>query len=156
MLAGQGTVSECQRKTKAWTLAKSVVKYCSTAVWRRFPRALPKIVQPAVEDGVVTGIVDIIAPNFGNAWTNTPLAVFEQAGIAYGDTVHLRVHHGAELVFEGSLPFCRTFGDVGKGELLAYTNELMNISFTMNAESIVERYGIGNGSDWLVSFEKVG
>ena len=57
---------------------------------------------------------------------------------------------------EGSLPFCRTFGDVGKGELLAYTNELMNISFTMNAESIVARYGIGYGSDWLVSFEKVG
>ena len=114
------------------------------------------IVQPAVEDGVVTGIVDIIDPNFGNAWTNIPLAVFEQAGISYGDTVHLRVHHGAELVFEGSLPFCRTFGDVGKGELLAYTNELMNISFTMNAESIVERYGIGYGSDWLVSFEKVG
>jgi len=110
--------------------------------------------EPALEGGVLTGIVDIIDPNFGNAWTNIPLALFEEAGFSYGDTLHLTVLHGAELVLEADLPLCRTFGEVGKGELLAYTNELMNVSFTMNQASIVERYGIGFGGDWTVTFER--
>ena len=112
--------------------------------------------EPTIEDGALTGIVDIIDPNFGNAWTNIPLALFEQAGIGYGDQLHLRVSHGDESVLEADLPLCRTFGEVGKGELLAYTNELMNVSFTMNQASIVERYGIGFGGDWTVSFSPLG
>ena len=108
--------------------------------------------EPTVNDGQVTGIVDIIDPNFGNAWTNIPLTLFEEAGIAYGDVLHLVVRHGDELVLECDLPLCRTFGEVAKGELLAYTNELMNVSFTMNQDSIVEKYGIGFGGDWTVSF----
>ena len=110
--------------------------------------------EPAVADGVLTGIVDIVDPNFGNAWTNIPQALFEEAGIAYGDTLHLCVRHDDELVLETDLPLCRTFGEVAPGELLAYTNELMNVSFTMNQESVVERYGIGFGGDWTVSFEQ--
>lgn len=110
--------------------------------------------EPALEGGVLTGIVDIIDPNFGNAWTNIPLALFDQAGIAYGDVLRVVVHHGDELVLDERMPLCRTFGEVGKGELLAYTNELMNVSFTMNQASIVERYGIGFGGDWAVSFER--
>ena len=110
--------------------------------------------EPLLENGRLKGIVDIVDPNFGNAWTNIPLTLFEKAGISYGDTLHLCVTHDGELILECDLPFCRTFGEVGKGELLAYTNELMNVSFTMNQESIVERYGIGFGGSWRVMFEK--
>ena len=110
--------------------------------------------EPEAANGQVTGIVDIIDPNFGNAWTNIPLQLFEEAGISYGDMLRLSVSHGDEPVLDCELPFCRTFGEVGRGELLAYTNELMNISFTMNQESVVERYGIGYGGDWSVRFEK--
>jgi len=112
--------------------------------------------EPALRDGALTGIVDIIDPNFGNAWTNIPRALFEQAGIAYGDLLQLSVRHGDEPVLACRLPLVRTFGEVEKGHLLAYTNELMNVSFTMNQESIVERYGIGFGGDWHVSFTPSG
>ena len=110
--------------------------------------------EPSLECGCLTGIVDIIDPNFGNAWTNIPLALAEAAGISYGDGLRLCVRHGEDLVLDCDLPLCRTFGEVAKGELLAYTNELMNISFTMNQESIVERYGIGFGGDWQVSIAR--
>lgn len=110
--------------------------------------------EPALEGGMLTGIVDIIDPNFGNAWTNIPLELFDKAGIAYGDVLRVVVHHGDELVLDERMPLVRTFGEVGKGELLAYTNELMNVSFTMNQASIVERYGIGFGGDWTVTFER--
>ena len=111
--------------------------------------------EPAFRNNQVTGIVDIVDPNFGNAWTNIPLRLFEEAGISYGDSLHLSVRRGDELALECELPFCRTFGEVAKGELLAYTNELMNIAFTMNQDSVVERYGIGYGGDWKVTFTKL-
>ncbi|MBP3893199.1 MAG: SAM-dependent chlorinase/fluorinase [Atopobiaceae bacterium] len=110
--------------------------------------------EPALEDGLLTGIVDIIDPNFGNAWTNIPISLFERAGLSYGDRLHLILEHGDEVVLDTELPLCHTFGEVEAGELLAYTNELMNVSFTMNQASIVERYGIGFGGDWRVAFEK--
>ena len=62
--------------------------------------------------------------------------------------------HAGETVLDACVPLCHSFGDVAPGELLAYTNELMNVAFTMNQSSIVERYGISYGSDWLVAFNK--
>ncbi len=110
--------------------------------------------EPAFVAGRITGIVDIVDPNFGNAWTNIPQALFEEAGIAYGDVLHLSVRHGDEVALDAELPLVRTFGEVGKGELLAYTNELMNVSFGFNQDSVVERCGIGFGGDWTVTFEE--
>lgn len=111
--------------------------------------------EPTVRNGVVSGIVDIIDPNFGNAWTNIPLSVLEAAGVAYGDLLHLRVCHDGEVVLDATAPLCHTFGEVGKGELLVYTNELMNVSFTLYQGSVVDAYGIGFGSGWDVTFERV-
>ena len=99
--------------------------------------------EPALEDGCATGIVDIIDPNFGNAWTNIPQELLQQAGIDYGDVLHVVIRHGQELVLDERMPLCRAFGEVGKGELLAYTNELMNVSVTMNF-----------GGDWTVAIER--
>lgn len=111
--------------------------------------------EPTLEDdGRITGIVDIIDPNFGNAWTNIPQELLTKAGISYGDMLRVVVCHAGKLVLDEKMPLCRTFGEVGKGELLAYTNELMNVSFTMNQASIVEKYGIGFGGSWTVSFER--
>lgn len=110
--------------------------------------------EPALEGDEATGIVDIVDPNFGNAWTNIPLSLVERLGVGYGDTMHLVVRHGDEDVLETDLPLCHAFGDVAPGELVAYTNELMNISFALDQGSVVERYGIGFGGDWHVSLRK--
>lgn len=104
--------------------------------------------------GVVTGIVDIVDPNFGNAWTNIPLELAQRAGIDYGDTLCVTLHHGEERILDATAPLCHTFGDVGRGELLAYTNELMNISFCLNQESLVERLSVGFGPAWHVEIAK--
>ena len=51
------------------------------------------ILEPTLENGIVNGIFEIGDPNFGNLWTNIPLALFEQAGFAYGDTLSLTMRH---------------------------------------------------------------
>lgn len=111
--------------------------------------------EPVREGARITGIVDIVDPNFGNAWTNIPAGLLAEVGIGYGDWLRLAVDHDGERVLEAEMPYCRTFGEVAPGELLAYTNELMNVSFTMNQASIVERYGIGFGGDWQVTLGQV-
>ena len=108
------------------------------------------LAQPALEDGVLTGIIDIVDPNFGNAWTNIPLSLLAEAGMGYGDLVHVSISHDDVQVLDATMPLCRAFGDVEPGELLAYTNELMNVSVTMNQQSLVERYGVGFGAGWAV------
>ena len=108
----------------------------------------------AIVGETVTGIVDIVDPNFGNAWTNIPLSAFERVGFGYGEALRLVVRHGCEVVFDATLPLCHTFGEVAVGAPLAYTNELMNVAFTLNQGSIVERYGIGFGADWTVAFQR--
>ena len=106
--------------------------------------------EPTSDGATLTGIVDIVDPNFGNAWTNIPFELISETGASYGDLLHLSVAHEGEAVLDRDLPLVRTFGDVATGELLCYTNELMNLAFTVNQGSVVDRFGIAFGPSWTV------
>ncbi|MBR3313794.1 MAG: SAM-dependent chlorinase/fluorinase [Atopobiaceae bacterium] len=47
--------------------------------------------EPTLRDGAAAGIVEIVDPNFGNAWTNVPVALLARLGIEYGDAIHVEV-----------------------------------------------------------------
>ena len=111
--------------------------------------------EPTLVEGGAAGIVDIVDPNFGNAWTNIGLELAQKAGIGYGRDVHVELRHEDELVLDATVPLCHTFGDVAPGELLAYTNELMNISLCLNQASLVDELGIGFGPGWRVRISPV-
>ena len=112
------------------------------------------IPEPTVEPGHVRGIFEIDDPNFGNLWTNVPLADFNGAGFAYGDIVHTKIFHGAELVFEGDVLFHKSFGFAQKGAPMLYNNELMKIGMAVTQGSMERQYGVGFGNDWIVDFTK--
>jgi hypothetical protein len=112
------------------------------------------VLRPVLEDGKVRGIFEIGDPNFGNLWTNIPLALFTQAGFAYGDLLQLTVRHDGEVVFHRKVLFHKTFGYIPKGEIVIYTNELMKISVAVNQGSLSERYHLHFGPEWEVEFEK--
>ncbi len=111
--------------------------------------------EPRVEGSKVMGYFEIGDPNFGNLWTNIPLALFEENGFAYGDQVKVVVRHAGESVFEETLLFHKSFGYVTKGEAMIYTNELMKISLAVNQGSLVDQYHLSWGDEWKVTFEKV-
>ncbi|MBQ9620415.1 MAG: SAM-dependent chlorinase/fluorinase [Atopobiaceae bacterium] len=115
--------------------------------------------EPTIEDGALTGIVDIIDPNFGNAWTNIGLATFERAGFSFGDTIHVRIFHRSgeknDEVFSSDVRFCQSFGFVEAGEPVIYVNELMNVSVAISQGSFIKRHGVGFGPAWTVAFERV-
>ena len=112
------------------------------------------ILQATIENGKVHGIFEINDPNFGNLWTNIPLALFSEAGYSYEDTLTMTVRRAGEIVLTEQLPFHPSFGCVEKGEALIYNNELMTIALSVNQGSFCERYQLGYGSEWQVEFSK--
>ena len=113
-----------------------------------------ELLEPFVEPGRVEGIFEINDPNFGNLWTNIPLAEFEKAGFAYGDYVHVTITHEEETVFDQTVLFHKSFGFAQKGAPMIYNNELMRVAMAVTQGSLSEKYGLGYGPDWKVVFAK--
>lgn len=112
------------------------------------------IPEPSMEPGVVSGILEIDDPNFGNAWTNIPTALFEEAGFAYGDQVHVLLRHGEETVFDGPMQFDRSFGFVAEGEPILYNNELEKLALAVCQGSFTDRYSAAFGPDWKITIRR--
>jgi len=106
--------------------------------------------QPGFADGSLVGTIPILDIQFGNVWTNIDRATFEEMGIDKGDMLAVTVIGDNETVYEGTLPYVSTFGDVPQGEPLAYLNSVNNLSFAINWGNFAETHGISSGADWRV------
>jgi S-adenosylmethionine hydrolase len=70
--------------------------------------------------------------HFGNLGTNLPPEATRDAGeLEVGDR---------------RIPFCRTYGDVGPGELLALLDSAGRVEIAVRDGSAAERLGLGVGS----------
>ena len=110
------------------------------------------ITEPVCSPGRAEGIFEINDPNFGNLWTNIPLADFEKSGFQYGDTLHVRITHDGAEVFAENVRFDKSFGFVEIGAPIIYNNEMMKIALAVSQGSFCERYGAGYGTDWKIVF----
>lgn len=113
------------------------------------------ILEPKLRNGKVEGIFEISDPNYGNLWTNIPLALFTEAGFAYGDHLKLTIRNEGKVVFSENVLFHKSFGYVPKGDVIIYNNEIMIVSVAISQGNFCERYKLNFGPDWEVEFEKV-
>ena len=110
--------------------------------------------EPTVAPNRVEGYFEICDPNFGNLWTNIPLAAFREAGFQYGDMVHAVICHDGEPVFDKTVLFHQSFGYAQKGEPMIYNNELMKVAMAVSQGSMLKKYGLNFGPEWTVTFTK--
>ena len=110
--------------------------------------------EPTLENGIVRGIFEIGDPNFGNLWTNIPLALFSDAGFTYGDSLHLTVRDEGRVVFSEKVLFHKSFGFAQKGQPIIYNNELMKVSLAVSQGNFSQLYNLNYGPDWEVEFKK--
>lgn len=110
------------------------------------------IQKPEVSNGRVRGIFEIGDPNFGNLWTNIPLALFTQLGFTFGSSLNLTVRHLGQVVFEDRVLFHKSFGYAQKGEVIIYNNEINRVAVAICQDSFCERYDLDFGPDWEVEF----
>ena len=112
-----------------------------------------KLDEAKIVNDEVYGVVEIVDPNFGNAWTNIPLEMFKQK-FNYGDEINTEVKHNDETLFKGSIKFVKAFGDVNKDELLIYNNEKGKIAIALSQNSFIKKYNIYFGNEYKVKFSK--
>ena len=112
------------------------------------------IYAPEVAPGQVKGYFEINDPNFGNLWTNIPLADFQRAGFQYGDMVHVSIFHEDAEVFNRTVLFHQSFGFAKKGDPMIYNNELMKVAMAVSQGSMCKKFDLNFGPEWTVIFTK--
>ncbi len=103
--------------------------------------------KPALTDGRIEGNIPILDIHYGNVWTNIDAELFDQLGVAVGDSVWVKITDGTETVFEEQVRFVSSFGGVEIGDLALYVNDILNIGLAINQGNFAEQFGIEPGPD---------
>ncbi|MFN3488986.1 MAG: S-adenosyl-l-methionine hydroxide adenosyltransferase family protein [Emticicia sp.] len=111
--------------------------------------------KPKFENGLISGGIPILDIQYGNVWTNIDAKTTSQLGLKIGDKILVKIFEGEKKVFEGTMPYVHTFGDVKEGENLCYMNSLLNLSFGMNMDDFSKKYKVGSGINWRVELKKL-
>jgi S-adenosylmethionine hydrolase len=119
------------------------------------PLLTPDIVRlpyqkPSLENGKISGTIDVLDVQYGNVWTDIDSKIFQQLKINYGDKVHVKILHGNDAVFEGDIIYGRTFAAVPAGKAVAYQNSLLNFAVGINQGSFAAQYKVGSGPAWKI------
>ena len=132
-------------------LASGLISY--EEVGEKYP--IEEIVKFDIEDPTynaegIEGYIEIDDPNFGNLWTNIDtnkaLEVFD-----YGKEVYVEVKKDNEILYAGNTMFSKAFGDVNKGEVVLYNNELMKLALAISQGSFKEEYKASFGPEYRIS-----
>ncbi|MEM8981931.1 MAG: SAM-dependent chlorinase/fluorinase [Pseudomonadota bacterium] len=106
------------------------------------------------DDGVFTGTVAGGTGYLGNAYFDIDRALFEQDDPTFGDIYSVSISNGGQLVWEGSMPYVRSFGSVAVGENLLFINSSGDLAVAINQGNFAKTHGIGYGPAWGVSIKK--
>ena len=120
----------------------------------RKPVMLP-VQDSVIKDGAIWGSVDILDTRYGSLWTNIPDTMLNDYGVSYGDSVRVTIMKDGRIVYGYTLPVCRNFTEVEKGEALVYINSLLNVGVAVSQGSFADSYRIGTGLGWVIRLEKI-
>ena len=101
------------------------------------------------------GTIPYLDFQYGNVWTNLDDALFEQLGVQPGEKLRVVIRHTDETIYEGVVPYARTFGEVPEGEPLLYLNSLMTVALALNMGDFARTHHISYGAEWSIRVEPV-
>ena len=113
-----------------------------------------KTVEPVIENGVVSGAIDVLDIRFGSLWTNIPRTMFKELNVNFGERVEVCIEHDHRIVYKNILTYAKSFADVSVGESLTYTNSLDHMAVAINQGSFANAYNIGAGTNWKITMRK--
>lgn len=107
-----------------------------------------------LEGGTLIGQVSGGTGRLGNISFNIDRALFEEITPEYGTLFRVIIRHQEKVIWEGSLPYAKSFGSVALGENLMFINSSGNVSIAVNQDSFAKKYGIGSGNDWHIQITR--
>ncbi|HTE31071.1 MAG TPA: S-adenosyl-l-methionine hydroxide adenosyltransferase family protein [Chryseolinea sp.] len=109
---------------------------------------------PKYDQGEVRGNIPVLDIQYGNVWTNVDVKTFEKLQVHSGELMLIKIYHDKALVYEGKIPYVRTFAEVPEGKPLGYLNSLLNFSIGINRGSFSKSFHVESGADWSVVLKK--
>lgn len=110
------------------------------------------VVAPTMEEGKVSGTIDVLDIRFGSLWTNVPKDMFRSLGIEIGGRVEVTIENDTRCVYRNVMSYAHSFAEVNVGEPLVYINSLDCMAVAINQGSFARAYNIGTGNSWKISF----
>jgi S-adenosylmethionine hydrolase len=107
------------------------------------------------EGTVLAGTIPALDYQYGNVWTNLKEDLFARFDPKFGEWFRVTITQSGRKIYDGEMPYVRSFGDVPEGSSLLYLNSLMNVSFALNMGDFSKTYHIGRGAQWAVRIEKI-
>jgi len=93
-------------------------------------------------NGSVEGNIEILDVRFGHLWSDISEDHLRNLDLNYGEMLNVEVLYQKEILYRGTVPFCKTFDDVSPGDALVYINSLMNAALGIHRKSFADEYGI--------------
>lgn len=107
-----------------------------------------------IENGVM-GQIDILDVRFGSLWTSIPYEDFKKWGFKFGDKVLVKIYNKDNVVYTGTIDYGKSFADVPVSTPIIYMNSAYHLAVAINQGSFAKAYGIGVGSDWKITMQRV-
>lgn len=82
------------------------------------------MIEAVMQDGCVSGTIDVLDVRFGSLWTNIPRELFLQLGVKHGSRVEVTISNDTRTLYKNIMAYARSFADVNVGEPLLYINSL--------------------------------
>ena len=135
-------------------LAAGVIRF--EQVGRELPASVVSIpYQHAVfEDGALRGNIPILDVQYGNVWTNIDRETFSELALSHGDVARVVIREDDRVVYDETMPYVATFGDVAVGEPLLYLNSLNNVALALNQGNFAGDNGIRSGPAWEIQISQ--
>ncbi|MEQ8191193.1 MAG: SAM-dependent chlorinase/fluorinase [Candidatus Eremiobacterota bacterium] len=100
------------------------------------------ILHAKIHEGTITGLYVQEDEPYGNAWTNITEEDLKKISVKPGDRLHITAGN-----IEVDVPLVVTFGEVSKGEPLAYMNSEGTLAFAINQGNFTLNYNLKEGME---------
>ena len=110
--------------------------------------------KPVIEHGTATGMIDQSRGHLGNTTCLIDRHTFEQLGVKEGEPVTVTIRKAGKVVWEETVPYAHTFGDVPVGRNLMFINSSGYVSLAVNQGNFADTYGIDSGREWTLAIRK--
>ncbi|MGM9538585.1 MAG: SAM-dependent chlorinase/fluorinase [Candidatus Onthomonas sp.] len=95
---------------------------------------------PVLAPGRAAGVISQVMQNFGNLYTNIPIAGFQTTGIQAGDWVQLTIRKGEQVIFDQKSLYHHSFGFAEDGAPIVFNGSSGFMGFGLNRRNFVKTY----------------
>jgi S-adenosylmethionine hydrolase len=107
-----------------------------------------------LENGIFYGFISGGTGRLGNISFSIDRHLFERVNPVYGEIYDVVIRNDAEIIWKGSIPYAKSFGDVPVGENLLFVNSSGDLSIAINQGNFAKAFGIEYGNDWHIEIKK--